>query len=61
MVALKDNQPAALLLSGDANQETSDELENLRVENTARERLVNFDETQAVSHDVMRARYANRD
>lgn len=61
MMAFKDNRPAAVILSVDVDQETPAELENLRVVTTARERLANFDETQAVSHAAMRARYANQD
>ena len=61
LVIFKDNEPAAVILNVHVYQEMLDELENLRVETTARERLANFDETKAVSHDAMRARYANRD
>ncbi len=38
-------------------QERLDELENLRVEEVAEARLINFNPAQAISHDDMRARY----
>lgn len=37
------------------------ELEDLRVEVSARERLANFDESTAISMNDMRARYAKKD
>ncbi|VVN94689.1 type II toxin-antitoxin system Phd/YefM family antitoxin [Pseudomonas fluorescens] len=61
LVIFKDNEPAAVIINVDAFQEMLDELENLRVEATARERLIGFDQAQAISHDDMRARYANND
>ncbi|WP_433899129.1 hypothetical protein [Pseudomonas sp. PSE1(2024)] len=39
-------------------QERLDEFETLRVEAAAKARLSNFDPAQAISHDDMRARYA---
>ncbi|MDL5600658.1 hypothetical protein QS468_48665 [Bacillus subtilis] len=61
LVIFKDNQPAAVIINVQAYQEMLDELENLRIEAAARERLSNFDQTQAVSHEDMRARYARKD
>ncbi|VVP02984.1 hypothetical protein PS862_02945 [Pseudomonas fluorescens] len=61
LVIFKDNEPAAVIINVDAYQEMLDELENLRVEATARERLIGFDQANAVSHDDMRARYSNND
>ncbi|VVM86530.1 type II toxin-antitoxin system Phd/YefM family antitoxin [Pseudomonas fluorescens] len=61
LVIFKDNEPAAVIINVDAYQEMLDELENLRVEATARERLIGFDQADAVSHDDMRARYSNND
>lgn len=61
LVIFKDNQPAAVIINVQAYQEMLDELENLRIEAAARERLINFDTAQAVSHDDMRARYARKD
>jgi len=44
----------------DVQQEILDELEGLRIEAAARERLTGFDQTEAVSHDEMRARYSQK-
>ncbi|QXZ13048.1 hypothetical protein KVQ82_23675 [Pseudomonas sp. AO-1] len=43
-----------------SKQEMQDDLENLRIEAQAMERLINFDPAQAISHYDMRARYARR-
>ncbi|WP_028622508.1 Phd-YefM [Pseudomonas sp. Ant30-3] len=61
LVIFKDNQPVAVIINVDAYQEMLDELDDLRIEVAARERLTGFDEAQAVSHDDMRARYARKD
>lgn len=61
LVVFKDNEPAAVIINVDAYQEMLDELENLRVEATARERLIGFDKANAIAHDDMRARYSNND
>lgn len=61
LVIFKDNEPAAVIINVQAYQEMLDELENLRVEATARERLIGFDEAEAISHDDMVARYASKD
>jgi antitoxin StbD len=61
LVIFKDNEPAAVIINVDAYQEMLDELENLRVEATARERLISFDQAKAASHEDMRARYAKND
>jgi antitoxin StbD len=61
LVIFKDNEPAAVLINVQAYQELLDELENLRIESIARERLTDFDESQAISLKDMRARYAKKD
>ncbi|ANF56263.1 hypothetical protein [Halotalea alkalilenta] len=61
LVVFKDNQPAAVIINVQAYQEMLDELENLRVESVARERLENFHEDQAMTHEEMRARFAKDD
>lgn len=61
LVIFKDNQPAAVIINVDAYQEMLDELDDLRIEVAARERLTSFDESKAISHDAMRARYARKD
>ena len=61
LVVFKDNQPAAVIVNVQAYQEMLDELEDLRIEATARDRLANFDPQNAISHADMRARYAKKD
>lgn len=56
-VVFKDNQPAAVIVSVQSFQDMQDELENLRIEAIARDRLKDFDESTAISHEDMRARF----
>lgn len=61
LVIFKDNEPAAVILNVDAYQELLDELEDLRIETTARERLGNFDKSRAISLSDMQARYTAKE
>ena len=61
LVVFNNNEPAAVIVNVQAYQELLDELENLRIEAIARDRLESFDRAKAVSHDDMRARYARED
>lgn len=61
LLIFKDNQPAAVILNVQAYQEMLDELEDLRVEATARDRVARFDEGDALSHEAMRARFSQKD
>ncbi|WP_435605900.1 type II toxin-antitoxin system Phd/YefM family antitoxin [Pseudomonas knackmussii] len=61
LVIFKDNEPAAVIVNIEAYQELLDELDDLRIERTARERLNGFEEKQAISHEDMMARYAETD
>ncbi|KQM55080.1 Phd-YefM [Pseudomonas sp. 2822-15] len=61
LVVFKDNEPAAVIVNVDAYQELMDELEDLRIEATARDRLASFNPKSAISHADMRARYAKKD
>jgi len=54
LVVFKDNQPAAVLMNVHAYQELIDELEDLRIEAIARDRLASYQADQAISHDAMR-------
>ena len=45
-------------MTASSEQEKHDDLENLRIEAEAMERLINLDPAQVISHDDMRARYA---
>ncbi|EPM45807.1 type II toxin-antitoxin system Phd/YefM family antitoxin [Pseudomonas syringae] len=57
LVIFKDNEPAAVLVGVDAYQALQDELEDLRAERLAIERLSSLDEKQTVSFEDMEARY----
>lgn len=61
LVVFKDNEPAAVIVNVDAYQEMIDELEDLRIEAIARDRLASFNPNTAISHADMRARYAKKD
>jgi len=61
LVVFKDNEPAAVIINVDAYQEMIDELEDLRIEAIARDRLASFTPNTAISHADMRARYAKKD
>ena len=47
-------------MEAEIKQKVLDELEELRIEAAARERLTGFDQAEAVSHDEMRARYSQK-
>ncbi|MDV6320012.1 hypothetical protein [Chromohalobacter sp. HP20-39] len=57
LVIFKDNQPAAVLMNVQAYQDLVDELEDLRIEAVARDRLASYQADQAIAHDDMRARF----
>lgn len=61
LVVFKDNQPALVVVNVEAYQEMLDELETLRVEAVARDRLATFDPATAVSLDEMRRRFGGKD
>lgn len=52
-VIMKNNSPVAVLLNIHAYEDLLDELEDLRIEVVARERLQNFDKSKAISHEEM--------
>ena len=57
LVIFKDNEPAAVLIGVNAYQAMQDELEDLRAERLAIERLSTLDETNTVSLEDMEARF----
>ncbi|MFK3774492.1 type II toxin-antitoxin system Phd/YefM family antitoxin [Pseudomonas sp. NPDC089406] len=57
LVIFKDNEPAAVLVGVDAFQAMRDELEDLRAELLAIERLSSLDEQNTVSLEDMEARF----
>lgn len=58
LLVLKNNAPAAVLLSVPAFEALMDELEDLRIEAVARRRLRDLKPTKTLSHAQMMRRYA---
>lgn len=58
LVVFKDNEPAAVLMSVDTYQAMQDEIEDLRAELLAIERLATLDATTTVSLEDMEARFS---
>jgi antitoxin StbD len=58
LVIFKDNEPAAVLVGVEAYQALQDELEDLRSELLAIERLPSLDNTDTVSLEDMEARFS---
>ena len=58
LVIFKDNEPAAVLVGVSAYQALQDELEDLRAERLAIERLSTLDEKNTVSLEDMEARFS---
>ena len=58
LVIFKDNEPAAVLVGVQAYQALQDELEDLRSELLAIERLRSLDETKTLSLEDMEARFS---
>ncbi len=56
-VIMRNNAPAAVLLNIQVYEDILDELEDLRVEAVARQRLQNFNRSQAISHDEMMKKF----
>ncbi|HHK0379390.1 TPA: type II toxin-antitoxin system Phd/YefM family antitoxin [Pseudomonas aeruginosa] len=56
LVIFKDNEPAAVLIGVETFQAMQDELEDLRSERLAIERLATLDESSTISHEEMERR-----
>jgi len=56
-VVLKNNEIAAVLLSSDRYEALMDELEDLRIDAIAAERVATFDPAKAITHEEMLARF----
>ncbi len=52
-VIMKNNSPAAVLMNIQFYEALLDELEDLRIESIARERIKDFDRSKAISHEDM--------
>ncbi|MEG1124816.1 MAG: hypothetical protein RSE62_21940 [Citrobacter sp.] len=61
LVVFKDNEPAAVIVNVDAYQEMLDELEDLRIDAIARDRLSTFEKSKAISLSAMKERYAAKE
>ncbi|MGH8428004.1 MAG: type II toxin-antitoxin system Phd/YefM family antitoxin [Gammaproteobacteria bacterium] len=61
MVVMRDNKPAAVLLSIEEYEAQLDELEDLRIEAIAAARLAEFNPAKAVSHDEIMAEFGDTD
>ena len=59
LVVMRDNMPTAVLLSVKEYEAQLDELNDLRIEAVARQRLAGFDRNQAVGHDAILAEFAD--
>ena len=58
-LVMRNNTLAAVLLPAERYEVLLDELDDLRIEATARERLSTFDASEAISHEAMLARYSD--
>lgn len=58
LVVMRDNAPSAVLLSVAEYESMQDELQDLRIEAVARERLAGFDRADAIGHDEILAEFA---
>lgn len=56
-VVLKNNEIAAVLLPADRYEALMDELEDLRIDAIAAERVGTFDPDKAITHEEMLARF----
>ncbi|AHK79227.1 Phd-YefM [Ectothiorhodospira haloalkaliphila] len=61
LVIFKDNKPVAVMMNVQAYQDLVDELEDLRIEAVARDRLTTYEADQAISHEDMRSLFEQGD
>ena len=57
-VVMKNNTPVAVMMSVDEFESVMDELDDLRIEAVARERLVDINDASLVPHDEMLKRFS---
>jgi len=58
-VVMRNNAPAAVMMPVSVYESMMDELNDLHIQLTARDRLCSFDSSKAISHDEMLRRFAN--
>jgi antitoxin StbD len=60
-VVMRNNAPAAVMMPVSVYEAMMDELDDLHIQLTARDRLQTFDRAKAISHEEMLKRFANED
>lgn len=60
-VIIRDNRPTAVMLSTERYEALMSELEDLRIETLAQQRLASLQTDQLIDHKDMMARFANDD
>lgn len=60
-VVMRNNAPAAVMMPVGVYESLIDELDDLHIELTARDRLSTFDKAKAVSHQEMLSRFSDGD
>lgn len=60
-VVMRNNAPAAVMMPVSVYEAMMDELDELHIQLTARDRLRSFDRTKAISHDEMLRRFSRED
>jgi len=60
-VVMRNNAPAAVMVPVAIYEAMMDELDDLHIQLTARERLQSYDRSRAISHEDMLKRFADED
>ncbi|MBK5276877.1 MAG: type II toxin-antitoxin system Phd/YefM family antitoxin [Desulfuromonadales bacterium] len=60
-VVMRNNAPAAVMMPVSVYEKMMDELDDLHIQLTARDRLASFDRSKAISHEEMLKRFADED
>lgn len=60
-VVMRNNAPAAVMMPVSVYEAMMDELDDLHIQLTARDRLRSFDRSKALSHEEMLQRFADED
>jgi antitoxin StbD len=60
-VVMRNNAPAAVMMPVSVYEAMMDELDELHIQLTARDRLRSFDRAKAISHDEMLRRFSSED
>lgn len=60
-VVMRNNAPAAVMMPVSVYEAMMDELDDLHIQLTARDRLQSFDRSRAISHEEMQRRFSAED